>query len=369
MSLYSGHVFPPIRLLNKRKRDASRVVIDISDDDDDDSDDLVIIGEKASQFIKGKTVEAVDQAILHDNDVVIIAEKVNKSSNFKDEILKKFGSFKQFDIASDTSDHIFVGRKYLSKELCPKQHQNNWAKRIQKEWKILENNLPDSIFVRVYESRMDLMRAGIIGAEGTPYHDGLFFFDLYLPDDFPNVPPKVWFHNPCSSYKLNPNFGRGGSLCLSLLNTWSGKKNERWRPRVSTILQVLVSIQGLVLTAEPFFNLLSGYVKGNEAGKIMSRFYNEDAFIDSLWTMIHVIRRPLKNFEDFVVGHFLIRADDILRACKAYRKGAQVCSLVKNEVHNVDHQVNESWPEDFTNSLRCPMKKLADEFARIGAMD
>jgi hypothetical protein len=28
-----------------------------------------------------------------------------------------------------------------------------------------------------------------IGAEGTPYHDGLFFFDLYLPYDFPNVPP------------------------------------------------------------------------------------------------------------------------------------------------------------------------------------
>jgi ubiquitin-conjugating enzyme E2 O len=105
---------------------------------------------------------------------------------------------------------------------------------------------------------------------------------------------KVWFHNPCSSYKLNPNFGRGGSLCLSLLNTWSGRKNERWRPRVSTILQVLVSIQGLVLTAEPFFNLLSGYVRGTEAGKIKSRFYNEDAFIDSLWTMIHVIRRPLK---------------------------------------------------------------------------
>jgi len=47
----------------------------------------------------------------------------------------------------------------------------------------------DSIFVRVYESRMDLMRAVIIGAEGTPYHDGLFFFDLYLPGGFPNVPP------------------------------------------------------------------------------------------------------------------------------------------------------------------------------------
>ncbi|CAI9303728.1 unnamed protein product [Lactuca saligna] len=31
--------------------------------------------------------------------------------------------------------------------------------------------LPDTIFVRVYESSMDLLRAVIKGAEGTPYHD------------------------------------------------------------------------------------------------------------------------------------------------------------------------------------------------------
>jgi len=36
---------------------------------------------------------------------------------------------------------------------------------------------------------MDLMRAVIIGAEGTPYHDGLFFFDVYFPPGYPNGPP------------------------------------------------------------------------------------------------------------------------------------------------------------------------------------
>lgn len=51
-----------------------------------------------------------------------------------------------------------------------------------------------------------------------------------------------------------PNVGPGGSICLSLLNTWKGDKNECWLPRFSTILQVLVSIQGLVLTANPFSN-------------------------------------------------------------------------------------------------------------------
>lgn len=36
---------------------------------------------------------------------------------------------------------------------------------------------------------MDLLRAVIIGAEGTPYHDGLFFFDIQFPDTYPSVPP------------------------------------------------------------------------------------------------------------------------------------------------------------------------------------
>jgi hypothetical protein len=47
----------------------------------------------------------------------------------------------------------------------------------------------DTIFVRVFESRMDLLRAVIIGAEGTPYQDGLFFFDVSFPSGYPNVPP------------------------------------------------------------------------------------------------------------------------------------------------------------------------------------
>jgi len=47
----------------------------------------------------------------------------------------------------------------------------------------------DSIFVRVYESRIDLLRAVIIGAEGTPYHDGLFFFDVFFPSGYSHVPP------------------------------------------------------------------------------------------------------------------------------------------------------------------------------------
>lgn len=43
--------------------------------------------------------------------------------------------------------------------------------------------------MRVYEDRMDLLRAVIVGPYGTPYQDGLFFFDFHLPPDYPDIPP------------------------------------------------------------------------------------------------------------------------------------------------------------------------------------
>ena len=42
-------------------------------------------------------------------------------------------------------------------------------------------------------------------------------------------------------------------VCLSLLGTWSGRAGENWNPEGSNILQVLISIQGLVLVDNPFF--------------------------------------------------------------------------------------------------------------------
>lgn len=43
--------------------------------------------------------------------------------------------------------------------------------------------------VRACEDRIDLLRAAIVGPNGTPYHDGLFFFDIQFPSDYPHSPP------------------------------------------------------------------------------------------------------------------------------------------------------------------------------------
>ncbi|CAJ1957185.1 unnamed protein product [Sphenostylis stenocarpa] len=287
---------------------------------------------------------------------------VTMSDEAREEIMRNFRSFKQFDTVEDTSDHYFV-RNSSSMKQPPK----NWAKKIQEEWKILQKDLPDSIFVRVYESRMDLLRAVIIGAEGTPYHDGLFFFDVFFPSGYPSVPPQVHYHS--GGLRLNPNLYNCGKVCLSLLNTWSGNKNEKWLPGVSTILQVLVSIQGLILNTKPYFNE-PGYahMSGSANGEMMSFQYNEDTFILSLRTMMYMIRRPPKNFEDFVKGHFCSRAGDILVACKAYMEGAQVGCLAKGGVQDVD-EGDRSCSQRFKDSLSGYINMLVREFAQTGAKD
>ena len=58
------------------------------------------------------------------------------------------------------------------------------------------------------------------------------------------------------SGRVNPNLYEEGKICLSLLGTWQGDeaRNEAWTPNQSTVLQVLVSILGLVLVREPYYN-------------------------------------------------------------------------------------------------------------------
>ena len=55
----------------------------------------------------------------------------------------------------------------------------------------------------------------------------------------------------CAAFLSNPNLYPDGKVCLSLLGTW-GKAN--WQPGVSTIEQIMVSIQGMILSADPIFN-------------------------------------------------------------------------------------------------------------------
>ncbi|CAH2036537.1 unnamed protein product, partial [Thlaspi arvense] len=269
--------------------------------------------------------------------------------------------FKRFDTVDDFPDH-----HYASKGKTSKQHSKTWVKKVQADWQILENDLPETIFVRVCESRMDLLRAVIIGAEGTPYHDGLFFFDIQFPDNYPSVPPKVHYH--AGGLRINPNLYNCGKVCLSLLGTWTGNARENWLPKESTMLQVLVSIQALILNQKPYFNE-PGYVrfKGTKSGESHSKAYSENVFLLSLKTMVYSMRNPPKPFEEFVRSHYFVRAHDIVKAGNAYRDGAPVGSMVKG-VQDIE-ETSESGSKKFRTDVVSFLKPVVEEFVKLGVKE
>ncbi|KAI1849902.1 hypothetical protein JX265_013489 [Neoarthrinium moseri] len=119
-------------------------------------------------------------------------------------------------------------------------------KRLITEISTLQTSLPEGIFVIHGSSRLDVMKFLIIGPKGTPYEYGFFEFDLYCPVDYPSSPPKVQFKTTGGGkIRFNPNLYDDGK------GTWSG---EPWRSDHSTILQVLVSIQSMILCENPWYN-------------------------------------------------------------------------------------------------------------------
>ncbi|ORX79510.1 hypothetical protein BCR32DRAFT_294424 [Anaeromyces robustus] len=170
----------------------------------------------------------------------------------------------------------------------------HFYKTIMKEHKLLSTELPEEgdIIVAAFSSRLELLRAIIFGPKDTIYEGAVFMFDICIPGDYPHSPPSVHYYSlTVGMGKLNPNLYEDGKVCLSLLGTWHGKdETEKWTPK-SNILQVLLSIQGLVLGVQlPYFNE-AGYDKlmQNSEENFTANYYNERAF----YLSIHTINQTL----------------------------------------------------------------------------
>ncbi|KAL3628877.1 putative ubiquitin-conjugating enzyme E2 23 [Castilleja foliolosa] len=338
-----------------------------SNEDDIQSDELASdintdggSSSRKANDIEGEISNPVTNCKEEQPDVLEVAKTLG---NFKlpesDAPANQEFTFKGFDIVRDPIDHYYLGT----------QGQNNaarkWLKKVQQDWDILQNNLPESIYVRVYEDRMDLLRAVIVGAYGTPYHDGLFFFDFLLPPEYPDVPPSAYYHS--GGWRINPNLYEEGKVCLSLLNTWTGRGNEVWDPSTSSILQVLVSLQGLVLNSKPYFNE-AGYDKqvGTAEGEKNSLSYNENTFLLNCKTMMYQMRKPPKDFEDLVTEHYKKRGYYILKACDAYMKGYLIGTLTKDALVSEDSNPNSN-SVGFKLMLSKVAPRLFDALKAIGA--
>ncbi|GIL55821.1 hypothetical protein Vafri_11171 [Volvox africanus] len=203
------------------------------------------------------------------------------------------------------------------------------AVRLAKEVASLESLLPlsesSSIFARVDETAVQLWKALIVGPEDTPYSGGCFVFDMYFPPQYPNVPPQVHLMTTGGGrVRFNPNLYAEGKVCLSLLGTWSGDRGETWNPDISTAVQVLISIQSLIMVPEPYFNEPSYESQTGDRGKTASQEYNKNVRENCVrYAMLDVLRHPPTALADVVRTHFRLRRDALLTQIKTWADDAR----------------------------------------------
>ncbi|PZD35923.1 NMT1, N-myristoyl transferase, partial [Pyrenophora tritici-repentis] len=213
--------------------------------------------------------------------------------------------------------------KYAEKGAKLMQSPPGRLKRLIIEITTLQTSLPPGIYVRYAEDRPDILKCVITGAVGTPYENGLFEFDIYCNENFPNAPPDVTFKGTGGGkISINPNLYRNGTVCLSLLGTWPG---ESWNPAVSTLLQVLVSIQAMVLCEEPWYNEPGRETQYRSGKNSPSGAYNADIRkLTVRYALLDWLDKPSSLWQDVVDYHFKEHGNAILQTVEQWAKEADI---------------------------------------------
>jgi ubiquitin-protein ligase len=250
-----------------------------------------------------------NKKIIIDNNIIDNTIIINTEKQKYEEVMKKL-QFVNFDIQPN---HLFFGNT--------KDKSNTKAiMRMISEMSSFKTGLPlnweSTIWVRYSTVYNNVFSFFISGPKDTPYENGIFEFHAAFPINYPTKEPYVLLNTTGkNTVRFNPNLYNCGKVCLSLLGTWSGQENEKWNPKTSTFLQVLVSIQSLILIEQPYFNE-PGYEKriNTNEGKILSDNYNEPLKIATIkWAINDMIRNPPNGMEEVIKEHFKFKKEEIIK--------------------------------------------------------
>lgn len=227
--------------------------------------------------------------------------------------------FDTHTILNDYKTGIDKSYFYISNSI---NKSRDCVNRLKKELSTLAgaSTLPDGIYLRVDENRMDAMRCMITGPSNTPYAYGLFLFDIYIPNTYPTTNPNVLFKTTGNNtFRFNPNLYADGMVCLSLLGTWEG---PGWSATDSTILQVLVSIQSMIFDEKPYFNEPEELDDINDTYiQSASVHYNRPLrHATAAYAMLDQLMNPCHGFEDIIKLHFITYKSMILHQLDEWLK-------------------------------------------------
>jgi hypothetical protein len=101
-----------------------------------------------------------------------------------------------------------------------------------------------------------------------------------------------------------------GKVCISLLgSTNASDESQRWNPDLSSLAQLLISIQSQILgVGDPYFNEGNGVpemMRRTPTGQAGSLNYNNTVRLATLrHAMVEHLRSPPRGFEEVTIRHF-----------------------------------------------------------------
>jgi hypothetical protein len=125
--------------------------------------------------------------------------------------------------------------------------------------------------------------------------------------------------------RFNPNLYNQGKVCLSLLGTWRGSSTEMWDPKLSTILQLVLSIQAIIMSNEVYFNE-PGYeheMNTVEGEKKNRGYQNIVKYCNVKFAIIENIKSPPKGFEKIIRRNYYLKKQMILDEVKQWCEEAK----------------------------------------------
>ena len=198
----------------------------------------------------------------------------------------------------------------------------NAIKRIMKiDMKSIQTQCLSDLGIHVEFNEKDMTEAVamIIGPADSVYHNGVLFFKISFPPNYPFSPPKVGYVSR-GSIRIHPNLYTGGArdnylgkVCISILGTWTG---PQWSS-IMDISSVLLSIQSLLdnnpLENEPGF-------AGKETDNHIK--YRESVAYETFRTLIYknIFNIPTEFlcFQEVIKNHYKEKKDYILADLNKY---------------------------------------------------
>lgn len=247
---------------------------------------------------------------------------------------------------------------------------DNLQERIDAEIKLIIDRVPitfdKSILVCQNSKNPCVLSALITGSSDTPYDSACILFDIFLPVDYPNTPPKI-ICKIKSSY-INPNVKDNGDVKISFLKKDGDEPiYEQWDPLSSTLYKTLQNIQNIMFCENPYLNTKSN-VELADINFMKNDSLNYNKYVRQIMMaegIYNILDEIPKEFEYAIKSHFYLKYDYLNDILKKWNResynvqnnsygGVNMCKKYKNKTfgewfHLAQHKLKQHYENIMLN--------------------